>query len=212
LPRAYLGNALAAAAAADVLGARPFEIAGALRRFRGLAHRCQLVAEFDGVRVIDDGIALTPRKALAALAGMRPNSVHLICGGDDVVVGWSVAPLHGSGEETALFDAFCGAAIEKAKRLFLVGSAADRLREALARCGVDERIVKGCRSLEAATDGAIRAAAGGDTVLLAPIFDLGEAELNAFPEYVSAAVGRRAGSGTYAATLPHRRQGRSGGS
>jgi UDP-N-acetylmuramoylalanine--D-glutamate ligase len=52
-------------------------MARALMDFRGLPHRCQLVAEADGVRWIDDSKATNVGATVAAIAGLaaRPDEV-----------------------------------------------------------------------------------------------------------------------------------------
>jgi UDP-N-acetylmuramoylalanine--D-glutamate ligase len=72
-------NVLAAAATALAGGATAAGVADAARRFRGLAHRVQFVAESGGVRWFDDSKATAPHATLSALAGFE--SVVLIAGG-----------------------------------------------------------------------------------------------------------------------------------
>lgn len=82
LPRALphdLANSLAAAATARRGGASLEGVRQALRAFRNLPHRVQLVAEIDGVRYVDDSKATTPHATLAAIAGFE--SVVLLAGG-----------------------------------------------------------------------------------------------------------------------------------
>ena len=82
LPRSLphdVANALAAAATALEGGATPSGVATALRDFRGLPHRVELVGEAGGVRYVDDSKATAPHATLAALAGFDP--VVLIAGG-----------------------------------------------------------------------------------------------------------------------------------
>jgi UDP-N-acetylmuramoylalanine--D-glutamate ligase len=74
-----VANALAAAAIADGAGVPVDAIAAVLRRFTGLPHRVELVAEVDGVRWIDDSKATVPQAAAAAISGF--DSVVLIAGG-----------------------------------------------------------------------------------------------------------------------------------
>ncbi|WP_258239860.1 UDP-N-acetylmuramoyl-L-alanine--D-glutamate ligase [Pseudidiomarina homiensis] len=56
-----------------------------LRQFRGLPHRCELVAEHDGVRWVNDSKATNIGAAEAAIQGLRPlvkGKLILIAGGD----------------------------------------------------------------------------------------------------------------------------------
>ncbi len=82
LPRALpldVANALAAAATALAAGASVEGCRSALRQFRGLPHRVELVAEQGEVRWYDDSKSTTPASVLAAVAGFE--SVVLIAGG-----------------------------------------------------------------------------------------------------------------------------------
>ena len=72
-------NAVAVAATATAAGARPEAIAAALREFRGLPHRLELVGEWDGVRWFNDSKATVPQATEAAVGGFA--SVVLIAGG-----------------------------------------------------------------------------------------------------------------------------------
>lgn len=72
-------NALAAAATALAGGATLDGVRSALREFRGLPHRVELVGELDGIRWYDDSKATAPHATLAALAGF--DSVVLVAGG-----------------------------------------------------------------------------------------------------------------------------------
>lgn len=78
-------NALAAAALALAAGANREAIAQTLRTFKGLPHRCELVAELAGVRWVNDSKATNVGATLAALAGLRSSvtgKLILIAGGD----------------------------------------------------------------------------------------------------------------------------------
>ena len=72
-------NALAAAATALAAGASLDGIRRALRAFRSLPHRVELVGEAGGVRWYDDSKATAPHATIAALSGF-PSAV-LIAGG-----------------------------------------------------------------------------------------------------------------------------------
>ena len=74
-------NALAAMAIADDLGIDTRAIDGALRAFRGLAHRCEPVASTGGVRWYDDSKGTNVGATVAAVGGFDVPLV-LIAGGD----------------------------------------------------------------------------------------------------------------------------------
>lgn len=141
-------NVLAAAAAARLLGIAPSRIRASVRGFRGLEHRLEPVATVGGVSFINDSKATTVDATLKALAGFtRP--VVLILGGKDK--GSDFRPLR-------------KAVRRGVKAVVLVGSAREKIREALAgivpllEAETYPEVVRAARA----------AAAPGDIVLLAP--------------------------------------------
>src|SRR5262249_56022306 len=75
--------AVAAACALDPTLKRP-DAERAVRTFKGLPHRLQLVAEKGGVRYYNDSKATTPEACLLAVAAFgddQAGRVHLIAGG-----------------------------------------------------------------------------------------------------------------------------------
>jgi len=122
----------------------------ALRGFRGLPHRCELVAEAHGVRWINDSKATNVGAALAAIQGLgAERSLVVIAGGRD---------------KGADFRALREALRRHCRLLLLIGEAAASIEAAL-RGSCECRQVG---SLERAVDEAAREAAPGDAVLLAP--------------------------------------------
>ena len=75
-------NALAAIALCAALGVADSVIAGALREFKGVAHRLEAVNEIDGVRYINDSIATAPERTLAGLRAIDAPIVLLLGGRD----------------------------------------------------------------------------------------------------------------------------------
>jgi UDP-N-acetylmuramoylalanine--D-glutamate ligase len=75
-----LEDAAAAAGAALAYGVDTRSVARAIRGFRPLAHRLEVVAEVDGVTYIDDSKATNPHATLAAVRDLT--DVVLIAGGD----------------------------------------------------------------------------------------------------------------------------------
>lgn len=61
----------------------PGDLSGALRGFRPLAHRLEVVAQRDGVTWVDDSISTTPESTLAALASFPGRQAVLLGGGQD---------------------------------------------------------------------------------------------------------------------------------
>ncbi|AHF78346.1 UDP-N-acetylmuramoyl-L-alanyl-D-glutamate synthetase [Sodalis praecaptivus] len=76
-------NALAALALADAIGLPRAASLAALRQFRGLAHRFELVHDRHGVRWINDSKATNVGSTEAALNGLAvAGTLHLLLGGD----------------------------------------------------------------------------------------------------------------------------------
>jgi UDP-N-acetylmuramoylalanine--D-glutamate ligase len=142
-------NAAAAAAAARTVGIDDEAIAQALRSFRGVPHRLELVRERDGVRWINDSIATN---TLAARAGVDAFDapVRLILGG------------RAKGED---YGAFARALPAHVVAVYLVGEATDELAAALDTAQGDyERAGTIARAVELAAE----ASGPGDVVLLSP--------------------------------------------
>ena len=114
--RHNLANALAVLAIGAALDANLHGMAQALKRFRGLPHRMQVIANQHGVTWIDDSKATNVGAALSSLSGVE-DPVILIAGGD----------AKGASFE-ALADAIAGRAIE----VILLGQDAGRMARALA--------------------------------------------------------------------------------
>ncbi len=142
-------NAAAATAAARAADIPDDAIAEALREFRGVPHRLELVRERDGVRWINDSIATN---TLAARAGVEAFEapVRLILGG------------RAKGED---YNAFARGLPERVAAVYLVGEAADELAEAFEAAG---RSVERAETIERAVEFAAGEAEAGDVVLLSP--------------------------------------------
>lgn len=81
--RHNVANSLAALALADAAGIDPQAACRALRRYNGLAHRCQLVASQHGVQWVNDSKATNLASTQAALNGLAlSGKLHLLVGGD----------------------------------------------------------------------------------------------------------------------------------
>ncbi|VFP82040.1 UDP-N-acetylmuramoyl-L-alanine--D-glutamate ligase [Candidatus Erwinia haradaeae] len=76
-------NALTALALADAINLPRTSSKQVLMSFRGLAHRCQLVHEHNGVRWINDSKSTNVASTIAALEGLHSNGIlWLLLGGD----------------------------------------------------------------------------------------------------------------------------------
>lgn len=140
-------NALAAACVAALWGVSPQAMARAIRSFRGVEHRLELVCERGGVRYVNDSIATAPDRTMAALR-TTPPPIRLVAGGYDK--GLDYAPLGPLIEERVV-------------ALYLAGPTAARI----ARCAprTPARIFA---ALRPAVLAAAAEASPGDTVLLSP--------------------------------------------
>jgi UDP-N-acetylmuramoyl-L-alanine---L-glutamate ligase len=73
----------AALAALETFGLALPPLPEALRGFRGLPHRLEVVSEQDGIVWVDDSISTTPESAIAALESFPDREIVLIGGGQD---------------------------------------------------------------------------------------------------------------------------------
>jgi len=145
-----IANAVAATALAATLGLPLEAVAASLERFRGLPHRCQLVASRGGVDYIDDSKATNAGACCAALAGMDAyRAVVLVAGG------------RGKGGG---YEPLAEAARGRLRAAVLIGEEAGRLEAALA--GVAPVVRAGAMGEAVAAAAAL--AEPGDAVLLSP--------------------------------------------
>ena len=141
-------NSLASLALALGLGG-PIEPAlEKLRTFVGLPHRCQKVAERNGVVYVNDSKGTNVGATVAAVEGIA-GSVVLIAGGLS---------------KGARFDSLAALPLGRLRAAVLIGEAAAELETALAKVCPTQRAA----SMAEAVERAARAAVPGDTVLLSP--------------------------------------------
>lgn len=145
--RAFLEDAVAAAAAACALGADPGSVGEALAAFEQRPHRVEFVAEIDGVRYVNDSKASDPHATLAALEDMH--DVVLIAGGRNKDL--DLAELRGAGD--------------RVRAVIALGEAAGEVDAAFAPLRIP---VERAASIEDAVARAASLARAGDTVLLSP--------------------------------------------
>jgi UDP-N-acetylmuramoylalanine--D-glutamate ligase len=150
LPGAHnVENALAAVAAAGCLGAPADAIREGLKRFAGLPHRSELVAEARGVRWVDDSKGTNVDATRKCLEDFPPGTVLLILGGRDK---------HGD------FASLAPAVARAARIVLTIGEAAATIETALAGTVPVER----AGTMENAVLRAGELARRGETVLLSP--------------------------------------------
>ena len=144
-----VANALAALALTRAVEL-PYEASlDALRRFEGLPHRVQKVAEVDGVIYYDDSKGTNVGATVAAINGMR-QQVVLIAGGD------------GKDQD---FAPLAPAVANRARAVVLIGRDREKIAAVLQPTAVP---LLRAGSMEEAVNIAARTARQGDAVLLSP--------------------------------------------
>lgn len=161
LGRHNLENALAAAVLAAAQGAGPAAIAQALKTFGGMEHRFELVAEFGGVRFINDSKATNPDSTIKGLSGMTTPCV----------------PILGGYDKQLSFDALIASIVANPLMTAVVtmGATSDKIYSALVQAGYTHAIK--ARGLDTAVQTAMRLCPPGGAVVFTPAcasFDLFE--------------------------------------
>ena len=145
-----LENVMASIIAARALGLEWPKIVEGLRNFKGVEHRQEMFAKYNGILFVNDSKGTNPDAALKALYAFN-EPIVLIAGGKN------------KGLE---FDEFMKVVSQKVKSLVLLGQAADQLEEAAQRAGV-KRVLRATTFADG-VEQAIAEAAPGDVVLLSP--------------------------------------------
>jgi UDP-N-acetylmuramoylalanine--D-glutamate ligase len=143
-------NAAAATAAARAAGIDDVAIAEALRTFRGVAHRLELVAEVDGVRFVNDSKATNTTAARRGIEAYAGQPLRLILGGS----------LKGES-----FEELAESLPASVRSIDLIGEATEQRAFALGRAG---RVYRRSGDLATAVGAAAGEAEPGDVVLLSP--------------------------------------------
>ena len=138
-------NACAAYAVCRSIGLAPRSIEDHLRSYPGLPHRCQIVADKNGVLFVNDSKATNANAAEKALSAFK--NIHWIAGGEPKSGGISGL--------ACMFD--------RVKRAYLIGEAANGFA---AQLGDTDHVISG--ELKLAVAEAAAAAKVGDVVLLSP--------------------------------------------
>ena len=149
--RHNMENALAAAAVGRIAGLSDDAIDAAVRSFKGVEHRLELVGEWGGVRWYNDSKATNPDAGRVALRAFPNTPVVLIAGG------------YGSGFELGDWLADVLANVEA---VVLMGASADVLADGLH----NHPMVVRAANLEEAVERAASLARPGGVVLLSPAY------------------------------------------
>ena len=158
-----LRNTLAACAIARTRGAPVDAMARAIRSFQPVAHRLQLVRELAGVCYVNDSIATSPERVLAALASYEEPLV-LLLGGQDKRLPWR---------------SLLKMAQERARAIVVFGEVAALIMSEWAALAMKEPPLHIAIDLAAATQLAQQLARAGDVVLLSP----GGTSYDAYPNF-----------------------------
>jgi UDP-N-acetylmuramoylalanine--D-glutamate ligase len=152
LPGAHnMDNALAAAAVGRIAGLSDDTIKEAIRSFKGVEHRLELVGEWAGVRWYNDSKATNPDAGRVAVNSFPGAPVVLIAGG------------YGSGFE---LSAWVADVLAKTEAVVLIGASAELLQAALRH---HPKVLR-ASSLEEAVEFAAGLSRDGGVVLLSPAY------------------------------------------
>jgi len=152
LPGAHnMENAQAAAAVGRIAGLSDDAIKLAIRSFKGVEHRLELVGEWAEVRWFNDSKATNPDAGRVAVNAFPGSPVVLIAGG------------YGSGFE---LSAWVADVLAKTDAVVLIGASSELLQEALR----DHPKVLRASSLEEAVETAANLSRQGGVVLLSPAY------------------------------------------
>jgi UDP-N-acetylmuramoylalanine--D-glutamate ligase len=158
--RHNLSNVLAAVTLADSIGVPAEAIAQAIRTFRGVEHRLEVVRTVNGVRYVNDSIATAPERVLAALQAFD-EPIVLLAGGRDKDMAWAE---------------WARQVRQRVKHVILFGELAETLANELADLPVMTRVA----TLAEAVAAAAATANPGDVVLFSP----GGTSYDAFADFV----------------------------
>jgi UDP-N-acetylmuramoylalanine--D-glutamate ligase len=143
-----LENVLAAVSMGMIAGCPAEQVRRAVSEFRAVEHRLELVATISGVAFYNDSKATNVDATVKALESF-PGKIHIILGGKD------------KGSDYSVLNPLLR---ERAKRVYLIGAAADKIASQIQSSAPLMR----SGTLERAVRQAFEAAASGDIILLAP--------------------------------------------
>jgi UDP-N-acetylmuramoylalanine--D-glutamate ligase len=160
-------NVLAACAIASAMNIEVEAMREVILNFTGVAHRLQLVRDWNGIKFYDDSIATAPERLIAGLQAFD-EPIVLLAGGRDKHLPWQAA---------------ARMMVDRVKHLIVFGEMAELVQKAVegeqqSHAGVLEQI-HSVASLDEAVSVAARAARSGDVVLLSP----GGTSFDAFKDF-----------------------------
>ncbi|MCR4324956.1 MAG: UDP-N-acetylmuramoyl-L-alanine--D-glutamate ligase [Candidatus Curtissbacteria bacterium] len=148
-------NALAASAAAELMGISSENIASVLKSFKGLKHRLQLIRDVDGVKYYNDSFSTTPETTIAAIEAFDEPKI-LILGGSS---------------KNSNFKSLAQKILStpSIKALIFIGTEAETIKKAISQEGTfGGKIQEGPKSIEEIVEAAYNLAESGDIALLSP--------------------------------------------
>lgn len=147
-------NVLAACATAMAAGAPLDAIRWAATNFTGVEHRLEKVRERRGIQYVNDSIATSPERTMAALRAFDA-PIILLAGGRD---------------KNLPMDDMARLIVERARELILFGEAAPLIEEAVARVRPNgsQLGIQRYLTMEEAVAAAAQIAQAGDVILLSP--------------------------------------------
>lgn len=161
-------NVLAASVLADSVGVTAEQMNRAIRDFEPVEHRLELVRTINGVQYVNDSIATSPERAIAALDSFEEPLI-LLAGGRDKGMVW---------------DEWSHRVLARAKAVVLFGDLAPAMAGLLAQTDSSGPILPEVIEVGTMSD-AVRAASEiaqpGDVVLLAP----GGTSFDAFVDFAA---------------------------
>jgi len=160
--RHNIANALAALALGHAVGLPREIMLAALRSFPGLAHRCQHIAQCQGVDWIDDSKATNVGATLAAIEGFCEQSSS--DGKNNEKKAATIILIAGGQAKGQDFSALAKALPGRVKQVILIGEDTEQLAQAFGK-GVPSIYAT---SMQAAVSAAASQANDGDIVLLSP--------------------------------------------
>ncbi len=173
-----LENVLAAVCVARAIGVRRAPIARTVSTFKGVEHRLEFVRQVNGVRWVNDSIATSPDRTVAALRAFEQDRGRIVL-------------LAGGRDKHLPLDEMAREILGRVKHLVLFGEMAPLIESSVQRAatqanGSGQHVsITRCHTLEEAVAVAADVAEPGDLVLLSP----GGTSFDAFRDFE--ARGRR---------------------
>ena len=125
----------------------------ATKEFRGVAHRLELVREWNGAQWYNDSIATAPERTMAAIHSFT-EPIVLLLGGRDKNLPW---------------EGLAALVRQRVEHVVLFGEAAEKIGTALEQAsGTLPRTLTRCKDLQEAVQAAAKVASPGSVVLLSP--------------------------------------------